>query len=118
MNKDELVQSFIFKVEDTFRDCTPSFIPSEVAVATYKRHWESFIRYFPEFAGQYDVKEPPADDLAEQHKHWIHKTVALISQGIIHPELLEKINQTPELIFFAGMIKRNQQANKQELRSE
>ena len=115
MDKNELIRSFIFKIEDTFRDSTPSFVPSEEAIAKYKRHCETFIRHFPECAEQYNVKEPPQEDLAGRYQYWIHKTSALVAQGIINPEIRKKVYQIPELRFFAEIIKRNPEVKRQEM---
>jgi len=115
MDKNELIQDFIFKIEGTFRDSTPSFVPSEESITKFKKHCETFIGHFPECAEQYNVKEPPEEDLAGRHEHWIHKTVALIAEGIIHPEIREKIYRIQELRFFAEIIKRNPEVKRQEM---
>jgi len=105
MKKDELIRNFIFEIEDTFRDDVPSFIPSEDTIAKFKGHCDAFIRHFPECAEQYNVKEPPEENIAGRQRYWTHKTVAFYAHSLTHPEIREKIYKISELRFFAEIVK-------------
>lgn len=106
MNKDELFQELILKLENEFQEETPAIIPSEEKTAFTKQQCELFTRRFPEFVpGHYKPVEPAGADLATRTHFWLKNLVVLVSQAIIHEDLREKVYATPDLEPFANLLR-------------